>query len=214
MNILRYLLCTMMLVPVGGIVYAQSTIEGRVSLPQSHTAPVVTKRYEIVSRGGIVAANPPIAVVYLEGSFPKPTVQPVSQMEQKDLLFVPPLLPVLVGTKVEFPNLDNTYHNIFSYSPAKRFDLGRYPLNERPIPSQVFDVAGMITLRCDIHEHMRGLILVLNTPYFTTSDTEGRFQLTNLPAGQFKLKAWISSKTTLEMPIELKTNSVLHVTFP
>ncbi|MDB6039292.1 MAG: hypothetical protein JWM99_3133 [Verrucomicrobiales bacterium] len=214
MNIFHYLLFVMVFVPVDRIVCAQATIEGRVKLPQSHTAPVVTKRYEIVSRGGVVAANPPVAVIYLEGNFPKPAVQPVSQMEQKDLLFVPALLPVQLGTKVEFPNLDNTYHNIFSYSPAKRFDLGRYPSNERPIPSQVFDVPGMITLRCDIHEHMRGLILVLNTPYFTTSDTEGRFQLKNLPAGQFKLKAWISSKTTLEMPIELKSNSMLQVTFP
>ena len=87
-------------------------------------------------------------------------------MNQKDLTFMPLILPVQVGTKVEFPNLDDTYHNIFSFSPAKRFDLGRYRSDERPIPSQVFDVTGLVTVRCDIHRHMRGLILVVDTPYF------------------------------------------------
>src|SRR5436309_10057486 len=81
----------------------------------------------------------------------------MKQMNQKDFAFVPPLLPVQTGTAVEFPNLDDTYHNIFSYSPTKRFDLGRYRPEERPIPSVLFDVPGLVTLRCDIHEHMRGL---------------------------------------------------------
>jgi hypothetical protein len=115
---------------------------------------------------------------------------------------------------VEFPNLDDTYHNIFSYSPAKRFDLGRYRPEERPIPSVVFDVAGLVTLRCDIHEHMRGLILVLNTPYFVITDESGRFQLSGLPAGRYTLKAWIDSKTTREQPVELKSGATLRADFP
>ena len=197
-----------------GVLAGETTIEGRVELPKTHTAPVVNKRYEIVSKGDVVAASPPVAVVYLEGAFPKPAVQPVAQLVQKDLSFVPALLPVRAGTKVEFPNLDDTYHNIFSYSPAKRFDLGRYRADEKPVPSQVFDVPGLVTLRCDIHEHMRALILVLETPYFTTTDTEGRFRLTNLPPGQFKLKAWLSSKSTLEIPVEVKSNSTVQVNFP
>ncbi|MEY2520063.1 MAG: hypothetical protein QOF24_1822 [Verrucomicrobiota bacterium] len=193
---------------------AQAVVEGRVSLPKSRAAPVMNKRYEIVSKGGILATNPPLAVVYLEGSFPKPNVGSVKQITQKDLTIVPALLAVQAGTKVEFPNLDDTFHNIFSYSPAKRFDLGRYRPEERPIPSQVFDKAGLVTLRCDIHEHMRGLILVLETPHFVVTDAEGRFRLTGLPAGRFTLKAWLSSKTTLEQPVELKAGSTQHVDFP
>ena len=99
---------------------------------------------------------------------------------------------------MEFPNLDDTYHNIFSYSSAKRFDLGRYRSDERPIPSVLFDVAGMVTVRCDIHEHMRAIILVLDTPYFVMSDPAGVYRLEGLPAGQFVLKVWLDSKTTLE----------------
>jgi hypothetical protein len=115
---------------------------------------------------------------------------------------------------VEFPNFDDTYHNIFSYSPAKRFDLGRYPPNEKPVPFQVFDRAGLVTLRCDIHEHMRGLILVLATPYFSITDAAGHYRLTKLPAGHFVLKAWINSKTTRERPVDLKSGAALQVDLP
>jgi plastocyanin len=194
--------------------FAQATIEGRVDLPKARTAPVVAKRYEIVTSGGVLATNPPLAVVYLEGSFSKPGNLPTKQVAQKDLAFTPALLPVQVGTKVEFPNLEkDTYHNIFSYSPAKRFDLGRYRPDEKPVPSQVFDVAGLVTLRCDIHEHMRGLVLVLGTPHFTTTDEQGHFRLSGLPAGHYTLKAWVDSRTTREHGVDLKSGSTLHVDF-
>ena len=194
--------------------FAETTIEGRVELPKTRPAPVVNKRYEIVATGGVLAPYPPFAVVYLEGDFPQSKELPTQQMSQKDLAFVTPLLPVRVGTKVEFPNLDNTFHNIFSFSPAKRFDLGRYTAAERPIPSQVFDKAGLITLRCDIHEHMRGLIVVLDTPYFGKTDGEGHFKLGGLPSGHYKLKAWLDSKTTLERPVEIKPGATLRVDLP
>src|SRR6201993_3129467 len=135
-----------------------AAVEGRVELPKSHAAPVQAKRYEIVTKGGVLSTQPPLAVVYLDGVFPRPVSAAVKEVAQKDLTFIPALLPIQAGTKVEFPNLDDTYHNIFSYSPAKRFDLGRYRPQERPIPSVMFDKPGLVTLRCDIHEHMRGLI--------------------------------------------------------
>ncbi len=193
---------------------ASGVIEGRVELPKSHSAPVQAKRYEIVTKGGVLSTQPPLAVVYLEGAFPRPTSLPTKEVAQKDLTFVPALLPIRVGTKVEFPNLDDTYHNIFSYSPTKRFDLGRYRPEERPIPIQVFDKPGLVTLRCDIHEHMRGLVLVLNTPYFVMTNMDGHFRLSGLPAGQYTLKAWIDSRTTREKPVELKNGQTLHVDFP
>jgi len=195
-------------------VLAQATVEGRVELPKSHSAPVMAKRYEIVTHSGVLSTQPPLAVVYLVGSFPKRSSPPARQVAQKDLTFVPSLLPVQVGTRVEFPNLDDTYHSIFSYSPAKRFDLGRYRPEERPIPSQVFDTPGLVTLRCDIHEHMRGLILVLDTPYFVVTAADGRFRLSRLPTGHYTLKAWIDSKTTRERPVELKSGETLHIDFP
>jgi hypothetical protein len=195
-------------------VLAEAVVEGRVELPKSHSAPVMAKRYDIVTIGGVLSTQPPLAVVYLDGPFSRPTSPPLKQIAQKDLAFLPSLLPVQVGTRVEFPNLDDTYHSIFSYSPAKRFDLGRYRPEERPIPSEVFDTAGLVTLRCDIHEHMRGLILVLNTPYFVMTDADGRFRLSGLPSGHYILKAWIDSKTTREKPVDLKRGVTTRVDFP
>ncbi|HTG45876.1 MAG TPA: carboxypeptidase regulatory-like domain-containing protein, partial [Verrucomicrobiae bacterium] len=160
-----------------------------------------------------LSPNPPVAIVYLEGAFGKAVQGTVRQVVQTNYNFVPTLLAVQVGTTVEFPNLDDAFHNIFSYSPAKRFDLGRYRPEDKPIPSQVFDRPGLITLRCDIHEHMRGLILVLETPYFVTTDTEGKFKLSGLPAGRHLLKAWVSSKRTIEQAVELTDGAMLHLDF-
>jgi plastocyanin len=196
------------------LVSAEAVVEGHVDLPKPRAATVASKHYEIVTNGGVIATDPPQAVIYLEGSFPKAPNPPIAEMAQKDLAFVTPLLPVQIGTKVEFPNLDSTYHNIFSYSAAKRFDLGRYRSDERPIPSQVFDVPGLVTLHCDIHQHMRALILVLNTSHFTKSDTDGRYRLNGLPAGQYVLKAWVNSSTTLEHPVVLKNGETVHIDFP
>ncbi len=208
------LLLTVFFLALPAAVHAQAVIEGRVELPKTRKAPVQNKRYEVVTRGGAIATSPPIAVVYLEGSFPKSGTPAMKKMDQKDLTFLPLLLPVQVGTKIEFPNLDDTYHNIFSYSPAKRFDLGRYRSDERPIPSQVFDVPGLITLRCDIHEHMRGLILVLDTPYFVKTEPDGHFRLTGLPAGRYTLKAWLDSRTTLEKTVDLTAGGTLRIDLP
>src|SRR3954470_5205927 len=209
------LLCLALLAAAQKTAYAQASVEGRVDLPKSKSAPVMTKRYEVVTTGGVLGTNPPLAIVYLEGPFPKPANLPTKEVAQKDLAFLPALLPIQVGTKVEFPNLEkDTYHNIFSYSPAKRFDLGRYRPDERPIPSQIFDVAGLVTLRCDIHEHMRALILVVATPHFTLTDTSGHYRLSGLPPGHYTLKAWVDSQTTLQHPVDLKSGSTLRVDFP
>lgn len=193
---------------------AQAVVEGRVALPKAGAAPVMNKRYAIVTAQGTLSTSPPLAVVYLEGPFPKPASPPVAQMAQRDLAFVPVLLPVQAGTKVEFPNFDDTYHNIFSYSPAKRFDLGRYRRDERPVPSERFETPGLVVLRCDIHDHMRGLILVLDTPFFVLTDADGHYRLEGLPAGRQTLKVWVNSKTTLERPVELEAGAMLHADFP
>lgn len=206
------LACAALLFP--SVLCAQAMITGHVELPKTRSAPVTIKRYEVVSKGEVVSTNPPLAVVYLEGSFPKPATPATRQMSQKDLAFEPTLLAVQVGTKVEFPNFDDTYHDVFSFSPTKRFDLGRYRPDARPVPSQTFDTAGLVTLRCDIHEHMRALILVLNTPHFVLTNAQGNFELKNVPAGHYTLKAWMDSRTTLEHPVEVSKGGTLRADFP
>jgi plastocyanin len=192
-----------------------ATIEGRVELPGVGATTVMNKRYQIVSQGGVLSPSPPVAVVYVEGSFPAPAEQPVAQVLQKDLVFIPSLLPIRTGTRVEFPNMDDTYHNVFSYSPPKRFDLGRFRADERPVPSQVFETAGLVTLRCDIHDHMRALILVLDTPHFVVTAEDGTFRLEGIPPGRHVVKAWIDSRTVREQTVEVGDDgSVARVEFP
>jgi len=208
------ILCPLVVALLPSFVLGEATVEGNVRLREPRSASVVAKRYEIVTRAGVLATEPPLAVVYLEGSFPKPTSLPSKEIAQKDLTFIPSLLPIQVGTRVAFPNLDDTYHSIFSYAPTKRFDLGRYRPEERPIPSVIFDKPGLVTLRCDIHEHMRGLILVLDTPHFVTTDPDGHYRLKGLPAGNYTLKAWIDSKRTVEKQVELKNGQTLQLDLP
>jgi plastocyanin len=160
--------------------------------------------------------NPPAAVVYLEGDFRSQQTnssKTTAHMAQKNIAFAPDLLPVLVGTAVEFPNMDDTYHNVFSYSKIKRFDLGRYRKDEKPT-AVVFDKPGVVTTHCEIHERMRGTILVLDTPYFHKTDTAGRYRLEHLPAGKYVLKAWVAGDDIRERPVELKAGMTLRVDFP
>lgn len=189
-----------------------ATVEGFVALPAASAAPVMDQRYEIVIEGGVLRTDPPRAIVYLEGDFaPVDGAPPTARVEQKDLAFIPRLLPVRVGTRVEFPNLDPVYHNVFSFSPARRFDLGRYRADEAEVPAVVFDRPGLVTVRCDIHEHMRAAILVLATPYFAVTDAAGRYRLEGVPPGRYRLKAWIDSRTTREQPVAISAGDALTV---
>ena len=191
----------------------QSTVSGTVPLPEAPPASVMAKRYEIVSKGGVLATTPPLAVVWIEGVFPNKVTDTYAEVTQKDFMFHPTVLPIQVGTTVAFPNHDKEYHNVFSYSRAKRFDLGRYMPEEKPVPTQVFDQPGSIVLRCDVHEHMRAIILVLDSPYFVKTDSTGNFSIEDVPTGEYTLKAWIDSKTTLETPIRVDGFNNIEINF-
>jgi plastocyanin len=191
---------------------AEAVVEGSVQLPKPPSRAASPPRYQNVTPGEVGPPGTPVAIVYLEGTFPLATTN-VAQVEQKHFQFAPGVLPVQKGTAVEFPNLDDAYHNVFSYSKPKRFDLGRYRKDENP-PALVFDKPGVVKLYCEIHEHMRGTILVLETPHFTRTDTNGQYRLEGLPAGNYKLKARLDENTIHERPVELRAGETLRVDFP
>ena len=129
-------------------------------------------------------------VVYLE-SIEKAAYQPPKEaavMDQINLNFVPHVLPVLIGTKVIFPNSDKIRHSVFSVSKVKKFDFGTYtPGVEKSI---ICDQAGVIPILCYIHHDMSAYIVVLNTPYFVLTNDAGEFYLDEVPAGKYHLKFW------------------------
>jgi plastocyanin len=199
---------------LAGLVRAQAIIEGHVDLPKNPSIEVINKRYELSGEQTVIAPDPPAAVVYLEGDFAPDNHPPVAQMVQKNMDFIPRLLPVRIGTRVEFPNEDKMYHSVFSFSKPKRFDLGRYRGDERPIPSVLFDQLGVVVCRCDIHEHMRAIILILDTPYFQRTDAKGDYRIGGLPSGHYNFCAWLDDKTLLEKQVDLQAGTTRHLDFP
>lgn len=196
-------------VPAAG----EAVVEGTVQLPPKKAEAAATPRYQVKNAAAVVAPEPPAAVVYLDGPFADtPLPSKPAELKQKGYQFSPGLLPIQKGTTVEFPNDDDEYHSVFSYSKPKRFDLGRYRKDEKPA-SQKFDQSGVVKLYCEIHEHMRATILVLDTPHFTKTGPDGKYRLEKLPTGQYKLKAWIDEKTVWEKPVELKDGQTLRVDF-
>ncbi len=126
--------------------------------------------------------------------FAVPANGPVSKPTQKALMvqenqqFAPFVLPVQVGTNVEFPNRDSFRHHVYSFSPAKPFELKLFGGTERQIVT--FDKEGAVALGCNIHDNMLAYIYVVPTPYFVKTDERGQAVLSNLPAGAYTVKVW------------------------
>ena len=150
------------------------------------------------------------SVIYLTGDS-LPAVQPLDylpKITQKDKMFQPPVMAVTVGSTVEFPNLDPYYHNVFSYSKPKKFDLGRYEQGKSK--SVTFDTPGLVKIFCEIHYSMRAYLHVLDTPYYAVTDEHGSFSINDVKAGVYTLHLWQENQdnTTMEIvvtdkPLEL-----------
>jgi len=110
------------------------------------------------------------------------------KIAQKGAAFSPHVLPIVVGTTVEWPNQDEIFHNVFSISDPKPFDLGLY--KDPEIKRVTFDKPGRVDAFCSIHKSMNCIILVLENPHFAAADERGRYSIPNVPQGTHKLKAW------------------------
>jgi hypothetical protein len=125
------------------------------------------------------------------------------------MLFRPLVLPVLAGTTVDFPNNDNLFHNVFSYSQPREFDLGRYPRGQRR--SVRFDRTGVVNVYCDIHSYMYATILVLENPFFTVPDEEGSYSIEHVPPGSYKLVFWYGRKKVSSKSVTVDENKTTVV---
>ena len=186
------------------------TIAGEVVLKRA-PARRVAERYA----GAVPAAERSMqdvpAVVYLKGAFePGTTPRPRPRLGQQDTTFVPGALTVQTGTTVEFPNGDPIFHNVFSYSKPKRFDLGRYPRGESK--SVRFDEPGIVRIYCEVHKSMRALVVVVPGPHHAVVDERGRFVLNDVPPGSYELVAVDADRGTRTVRVTVSAGQTSRVT--
>lgn len=191
MRLAALLLAAIILLPVGAA--APGTIRGRVEVRQG--SPEREPRPNVGDLGMSSprdVADRRKAVVYLDPA-PRPAFDvrdetPHPRMDQRDERFVPHILAIVAGTTVDFPNNDRTYHNVFSLSKTRSFDLGRYAAGKSK--SVRFDRPGIVRVFCDIHSHMSAYILVFAHRYFAVTDGEGRYRIEGVPPGSYTLDVW------------------------
>jgi plastocyanin len=160
-------------------------------------------------------------VVYIEGKFPdaKPPTEIKRVVTQKDATFRPHVLPVMAGTKVEWPNEDEIYHNVFSSSDSNPFDLGLYKKGQTPKP-WTFANPGKVDVFCSIHAKMYCIVLVLDNPYFASTDSTGQYKISNVPPGTYKITSWHERmpRTTEEITVpptgKIEKNFLMEIKVP
>ncbi|MFN3375396.1 MAG: methylamine utilization protein [Burkholderiaceae bacterium] len=151
------------------------------------TAVAGTVTVEVADAAGKPLAD---AVVFLESAEARRLVRPMPAQEiaQEKRQFVPGVLAITVGTEVHFPNRDSVRHHVYSFSPAKKFELKLY--TGRPANPVVFDQPGVVVLGCNIHDQMVGWVVVVDTPYWGQSGASGQASLAGVPPGTYKLRSW------------------------
>ena len=153
------------------------------------------------------------AVIYLDPAPPglEAPPEPRAAMRQRDATFVPHLLAITVGTTVEFPNDDETYHNVFSLSKPRRFDLGRYAAGRSK--SVRFDQPGIVRVFCDIHSQMNAFILVFEHRFHAVSDAEGRYRIDRIPPGTYRLTAWYEGVARQTQEVTIPSGGTAELNF-
>jgi len=165
-------------------------LAGLLGLPLGHAgmAQAATVQIEVQDAAGKPVVD---AVVFLESAEARRQVRPLAALEmaQQKKQFVPEVLVVPVGSEVRFPNHDTVRHHVYSFSPAKKFELKLY--TGTPANPVLFDRPGVVVLGCNIHDQMVGWILVVDTPYYAqTLAATGKAQIDNVPAGSYRLRTW------------------------
>ena len=190
-------------------------IRGRVELRRVATA--MERRPGVADLGTPAARDMPDlmrSVVYLE-SAPRGAFETSdgghAVMDQRNETFAPHVLAIMTGTTVDFPNSDKFYHNVFSLSKTKAFDLGRYAAGRsRPVR---FDRPGIIRVFCDIHSHMNAFVLVFSHPFFAMTDAGGRYRIENVPPGTYGVIAWNEGASSETRPITVPDAGVAELDF-
>lgn len=190
-------------------------VSGTLPLPKNKQAQVPIGKYRGKISGKVEVSPAVIGAVWLtKAGISAPPNPPKVTLAQQGYQFSKFLVVVPKGTIIEFPNRDPDYHNVYSLSKTERFDIGRYKANQTPVPSVTFDKAGYVKLRCEIHDHMNANIIVVDSPFYTTTDQSGKFTLSKIPAGEYTLHGQVDKKNKWQMPVTITTGKTLNIKFP
>lgn len=156
-------------------------LSGILTLSTAHAGNISGKVVNVATKKGVDGAV--VYIVKAAGAF-KPGKAVLNQANKE---FSPSVLPVLAGTKVLFDNMDDVKHEAYSFSPAKKFTLPLFGAGgQKPAPL-VFDKPGVVNIGCNIHDWMSATIMVLQNPYFETTNSDGTFMISGVPNGNYDL---------------------------
>jgi plastocyanin len=181
---------------------------GRAILAVLLAAPVATAGSGAV-KGTISGPAGPVAdaVVLIEGpSVPAPAGAPHVAVDQRNQTFVPHVVAVAAGTTVDFPNQDTVLHNVFSASPAKKFDVGMYGGGETR--SVTFDTPGVVRIGCNVHPKMEAFVVVHTNPYVAVTDAKGAYTVAGVPAGTYQVRVWHETLAERRAPVTVHDGQV------
>lgn len=144
---------------------------------------------QLTDKNGNPLSDAVVFATPLKGSLPPPDVNARTTIGQRDMQFTPYVTAIRTGTQIDFPNFDKMEHHVKSFSATKEFEIKTYEKGVTP-PPVTFDKTGVVIVYCLLHNWMRAYVLVLDTPYFSKSETDGSVLL-KLPAdGEYKIEAW------------------------
>ena len=196
-------------------------IEGTVRVAVAEQAdppmlsPYARRRYRPPTPSAPTPGSPVNVVVYVVPGPSVATSAPLAPaeatIEQRNRAIIPHVTAIQRGARVHFPNRDDVFHNLFSLSDARPFNLGRYPPGESR--SEVFPRAGVVRMFCDIHSEMGGTILVLDTWLFTQPDASGAYRLDGVPEGQHRIIAWHDASIADTATVTVTSSGVTRVDF-
>ncbi len=180
------------------------------------TAPAYQRGAPVVLGTKLGPADDPLAfershvVVYLEGKGPASPIRTAS-IEQQDRQFVPDMVVAPVGSTVSFPNMDAIFHNVFSLSKPKSFDLGNYPKGQTR--TVVFPTAGIVDIYCHLHPNMAASIVITPNQWSAKVDEDGQFLLPDVPPGKYTAVAWHKTAGFFRQTVVVTANSAPPLQF-
>lgn len=187
---MRVLLAGALLAAIPGWAAAPGSVRGTITIAGKKSEPL----------------DPSRAVVWLEGGAARAAAPAKGVMTTRGKKFAPEVLVLPAGSEIDFPNEDEIQHNVFSSSEGNRFDVGLY--GPGPGKAVVLKEPGVVRVYCNVHPQMAAIVVVTPTALAARVKADGSFEIGDVPAGTYELKAWDERGGTTSVPLEVRSGEV------